>query len=109
MEWVSIPSPGDLPNPGIEPRSPSLQAESLPSYPPRKPHCYYRTNLHNRTDFASWSTQLKILTIWLFTENVCQPLVDRKRNQTIGRVIDVGEDKREMEHRKMMSHVKWNK
>ena len=30
-------SPGDLPNPGIEPRSPALQADSLPSEPPGKP------------------------------------------------------------------------
>ena len=29
--------PGDLPNPGIEPRSPALQADSLPSEPPGKP------------------------------------------------------------------------
>ena len=26
-----LPSPGDLPNPGIEPRSPVLQADSLPT------------------------------------------------------------------------------
>ena len=26
-----FPSPGDLPNPGIEPRSPALQADSLPA------------------------------------------------------------------------------
>ena len=32
-----FPSPGDLPNPGIEPRSPALQVDSLPSEPPRKP------------------------------------------------------------------------
>ena len=31
LEWVAIPSPGDLPNPGIEPGSPALQAESLPT------------------------------------------------------------------------------
>ena len=29
-----IPSPADLPNPGIKPRSPSLQADSLLSEPP---------------------------------------------------------------------------
>ena len=29
--------PGDLPNPGIKPRSPALQADSLPSEPPGKP------------------------------------------------------------------------
>ena len=34
---VVCPPPGDLANPGIEPRSPSLQADSLPSQPPGKP------------------------------------------------------------------------
>ena len=33
----SFPSPGDLPNPGIQPRSPSLQADSLPAEPQGKP------------------------------------------------------------------------
>ena len=28
---LPVPSPGDLPNPGIEPRSPALQAGSLPT------------------------------------------------------------------------------
>ena len=32
-----FPSPGDLPNPGIKPRSPKLQADSLPAEPPGKP------------------------------------------------------------------------
>ena len=32
LEWVAIP-PGDHSNPGIEPRSPALQADSLPSEP----------------------------------------------------------------------------
>ena len=31
LEWVAIPSPGDLPDPGIEHGSPALQADSLPS------------------------------------------------------------------------------
>ena len=35
--WLPFHSPGDLPNPGIEPRSPTLQADSLPSEPPGKP------------------------------------------------------------------------
>ena len=34
-----MPSPGDLPNPGIEPWSPALQAHSLPSEPPRYRIC----------------------------------------------------------------------
>ena len=32
-----FPSPGDLPNPGIEPRSPALQVDSLPAEPQGKP------------------------------------------------------------------------
>ena len=32
------PPPGDLPNPGIKPRSPSLQADSLSAEPQRKPY-----------------------------------------------------------------------
>ena len=37
--WSGLPCPppGDLPNPGIKPRSPSLRADSLPSEPPGKP------------------------------------------------------------------------
>ena len=31
-----FPSPGDLPNPGIEPASPALQADALTSEPPGK-------------------------------------------------------------------------
>ena len=37
--WSGLPCPpqGNLPNPGMEPRSPTLQEDSLPSKPPRKP------------------------------------------------------------------------
>ena len=34
---LPFPSPGDLPDPGIEPGSPALQADALSSEPPRKP------------------------------------------------------------------------
>ena len=37
---LPIPSPGDLPDPGIKPPSPALQADSLPSKPPRFQHTY---------------------------------------------------------------------
>ena len=30
LEWVAFSSPGDLPDPGIKPMSPALQADSLP-------------------------------------------------------------------------------
>ena len=37
--WSGLPcpSPGDLPNPGIEPGCPTLKADALPSEPPGKP------------------------------------------------------------------------
>jgi len=34
---LPFPSPGDLPDPGIEPRSPALLADALTSEPPGKP------------------------------------------------------------------------
>ena len=34
---LPFPSPGDLPNPGIEPGSPAFQADALTSEPPGKP------------------------------------------------------------------------
>ena len=34
---MPCPPPGDLPNPGIEPRFPLFQMDSLPSEPPGKP------------------------------------------------------------------------
>ena len=36
LKWL-LSLPGDLPNPGIKSRSPTLQADSLPSEPPGKP------------------------------------------------------------------------
>ena len=37
---LPFPSPGDLPDPGIEPRSPALEADTLTSEPPGKqPKC----------------------------------------------------------------------
>ena len=37
LEGLPFLSPGDLPDPGIEPRSPVLQADALPSETPRNP------------------------------------------------------------------------
>ena len=41
-------SPGGLPNPGIEPRSPALQADALPSAPPAKLNIGYTHYLKER-------------------------------------------------------------
>ena len=45
--WSGLPCPppGNLPNPGIEPRSPTLLAHSLPTEPPGKPMLQFRRSL----------------------------------------------------------------
>ena len=42
---LPFPSPGTLPNPGIEPGSPAVQAHSLSSEPPGKPISCLRTQI----------------------------------------------------------------
>ena len=44
--WSGLPFPtlGDLPDPGITPRSPSLQADSLPSEPLVKPNMVFKAS-----------------------------------------------------------------
>ena len=42
---LPFPSPGDLSNPGIKPRFPAFQANSLPSEPPGKPNISSPDNL----------------------------------------------------------------
>ena len=44
---LPFPFPGDLPDPGIEPRSPALRADALPSEPP----CLYIGHFYYREDF----------------------------------------------------------
>ena len=49
LDWVAIPSLGDLPNQGIKPRSLTLQADSLPVEPPGMPiymHIYTHKYMH---------------------------------------------------------------
>ena len=41
---LPFPSPGALPDPGTEPGSPALQADSLPSEPPGKPKGNHKQN-----------------------------------------------------------------
>ena len=45
---LPFPSPGDLPDPGIKPRSPALQADALTSEPPGKPLSL---------PYANWASQ----------------------------------------------------
>ena len=53
LEWIAIPSPGVLPDPGIKPKSPALQADFL--------LLSHWGNLHM---IETWS--LKYPGVWLF-------------------------------------------
>ena len=48
---LPFPSPGDLPDPGIEPGSPTSQADSLPPEPPGKPSQH---SLYFQSGFQRW-------------------------------------------------------
>ena len=45
------PDPGDLPDPGIEPQSPTLQADALPSKPPGKSEMVRQHHQFNGHEF----------------------------------------------------------
>ena len=55
---LPFPSPGDLPNPGIKPGSPALQAGSLPSEPPGTPQIMIKYLL----DYQKQSNCVKSIT-----------------------------------------------
>jgi len=53
LEWAAIPfSPGDLSNPGIKPRSPTLQADSLLSKPHQGSPKYKREMVYTQSFFS---------------------------------------------------------
>ena len=94
-----FPSPGDLPNPGIKPRSPTLQADSLPVEPQGEPLDSWsvRKILHRKgEESVGWRRGRQLfllhsgswlllwrglegneLFIWLcvYNRNICQSLV----------------------------------
>ena len=57
---MPCPPPGNLPNPGIKPRSPTLQADSLPSGPPGKPIYIWGTPPNP----PAWTSYLKPTTVF---------------------------------------------
>ena len=70
----SFPSSGDLPNSGIKPASPALQADSLPSEPPGKPneikvmHCWEG---YQRSDMPFLFLKLQSIMMSTFiTDNI---------------------------------------
>ena len=62
---LPFPSPGDLPDPGIEPKSHALQANSLSSEPPGKPPsliCGIKINKYNKQNI---NTYIHIENNWM--------------------------------------------
>ena len=54
---LPFPSPGDLPDPGMEPRSPALRADTLTSEPPgdqNKGRCYKKDTVLLVPAFCNW-------------------------------------------------------
>ena len=66
---LPFPSPGDLPKPGVEPRSPTLQADSLPPDPPGN---LKKTNLLLKFatygSFYAYKIRWQIRFLLIFTE-----------------------------------------
>ena len=58
---LPFPSPGDLPDPGINPRSPALQADTLTSEPPGKPMGTQIITIYRELSIneKSWKTSRK--------------------------------------------------
>ena len=73
-DWSGLPfpSPGDLPDPGIEPRSSTLQVDSLLSEPPEKPQfggkLSYFTNLHQILVIYTYSEIQSVAFFFFFSE-----------------------------------------
>ena len=63
--WSGLPSPppGDLPNPGIEPGFPALQADTLPSEPPGKPPSS-QSNSFSSSHVWMWELDYKESWAW---------------------------------------------
>ena len=70
--WSGLPfsPPGDLPDPGIEPWSPALWADALPSKPPGKPQ-YVKKNVPYPLPRLSWILLLLSSSWW---SSLYQPL-----------------------------------
>ena len=67
---LPFPSPGDLPNPGIKPRSPALQADSFPTELQGKPNIYPSTREQTVSYTDSVTRRLIEDTGWEMTEEI---------------------------------------
>ena len=68
---VPFPSPGDLPKPEIEPRSPTLQANSLLTEPPPgKSNIYYNEYQSYKIAYENMKCEIYMHFSYFQTENI---------------------------------------
>ena len=68
--WSGLPFPSpDLPNPGIEPGSPALQTDTLPSEPPGKPKVYSLKESQMPPTKQMYNTALAQHTLYMLVGN----------------------------------------
>ena len=100
LEWVAYPSPMNLPNPGIEPRPPALQVDSLPTDLSSKPVSKVMSLLFNmlsmlviaflprsKSLLISWlqspsavilkPQKIKSLTVSIVSSSICHEMIDQ--------------------------------
>ena len=82
---LPFPSPGDLPDPGVEPRSPTLQVDALTSEPPGKPHYNMELDiklggskqLHREVETTGVGSSKKKEIAWSQPETMGGPMMAR--------------------------------
>ena len=77
-----FPSPGHLPNPGIEPRAPALQVDSLPVEPPGKPTC---SKLYLRIQISCWCVCVCALSCSVLSNSMMYLCNSKKHTQTVSK------------------------
>ena len=77
---LPFPSPGDLPHPGIQPRSPALQADSFLTEPPGKPAwritlCFKKKLQKITSLLVQWIPFSNFFLLWLLSERMVAVVV----------------------------------
>ena len=67
---LPFPSPGYLPHPGIEPGSPALQVDSLPTEPPRKPWAAKYIYIYMGDNFTFSVASITKVKKWTFDPGI---------------------------------------
>ena len=99
LEWVAISFSRDLPNPGIEPGSPTLWADALPSKPPGKALLW--TKLVEVTEFQL--SYLKSYNVMLF--KCCTQYASKYEKLSSGHMTRNGPFSSQLQRRTMPKNV----